>query len=622
MRKRAMTLVELMVVMGLFSLMAGLTVINMRRSPASASSKSVAQIVAAELRQARAEALRQHAPVAICFPSDNGVRPASPGFYWLVGDDKARVQRSVDLSKQYPNACVFWGFWNLDTSQMSNPTALNSNAPPRMANREDGFDPSLWVMPNTKDGAVIFTPSGGVTSNGLVHFDGAYHLVVAGGVAATAGAVPGGVASPLTYYTPSSLGDPYTISLSLQGDVQIVKGLPCSDGSVALDGTGLTTRSTLPAVSSGANSNPQVNPSECSILPAVDPSLLPSGVGALVPVDRFLTLKIQATDPDGDPLRIRWTTTGGAYFSDSGEFRPMEWNQSEQRWEYTVEWRPPSTALPGDPFQLSCEIQDGRGGSATVDSSALAALSVRSSQRGKLVTTYRYGSVVTICNPDGSGLREINMPDTICSISATPDGERLVFSYWGGGPYYGSIAAINLDGTNHRILNGLGDLCEPDVAPSGRVVTMQANGLRLMNGDGSNFTNLTNSLYDEYPRWSPDESKIAFARLATGKVMTINPDGSGPTVLADGEGPQWSPDGSKILYKQSDGVHCMNADGTNPTLAVSCSSSCLSNSCCWSPDGSQIAYLDGNDVWIADADGSNGKKIITLPQVDTLLWTR
>lgn len=620
MKKRAMSLIELLVVMGLFSLMAGLTVMNMRRQPASASSKSVAEIVAAELRQARAEAIRLHAPVAICFPSDNGVRPA-PGFYWLVGDDKPRVTRRVDLTRQFADACIFWGFWNLDPGQLANPAAVNSNAAPRVANREDGFDPALWTMPNNRDAALIFTPSGAVTSNGMVHFDGAYHVVVAGGVTATPGAFPGAVASSLTYYRATQLGDPYTITLNFQGGVQLVKGLPASDGSVALSG-GATVRASLPPLFAGTNGDPAVNAADCSMVPAVDPSLLPAGIGAMVPVDRYLTIHLAATDPDGDPLRIRWSSTNGGRFSSNGEFRPMEWNQKTQRWVSDVEWRPPSTAVPGDQYELSCEIQDGRGGSLSLSSTSMAAFAVKSSKRGKLVSTNRYGSVVTVFNPDGSGLREINLPDTICSISATPDGERLIFSYWGGGTYYGSIAAVNLDGTNHRILKNLGSLCEPDVAPSGRVALMEASGLRTMNGDGSNFFNLTSSPYDEYPRWSPDESKIAFGRLATGKVMLINPDGTGELELDDGEGPQWSPDGGKILYKQGDGVHVMNADGSAKALLVSCSSSSLSNSCCWSPDGTQIAYLDGFDVYVADADGSNAKCILTLPKADTLLWTR
>lgn len=80
-----------------------------------------------------------------------------------------------------------------------------------------------------------------------------------------------------------------------------------------------------------------------------------------------------------------------------------------------------------------------------------------------------------------------------------------------------------------------------------------------MDADGSNQVNLTNEPnVDTSPAWSPDGTKIAFARYVYGvgeNIYVMNADGSNVTQLTFNSAqydvafrdPAWSPDGKKSL---------------------------------------------------------------------------
>ena len=100
-----------------------------------------------------------------------------------------------------------------------------------------------------------------------------------------------------------------------------------------------------------------------------------------------------------------------------------------------------------------------------------------------------------------------------------------------------------------------------------------------MNSDGSNDFRVTNSVDDEdWPKWSPDGSKILFESDPNGdwnhtQIFTINPDGTNRTQLTnsslDSEWGSWSPDGSRILFQLANStqftadLYIMNSDGSD-----------------------------------------------------------
>jgi dipeptidyl aminopeptidase/acylaminoacyl peptidase len=90
---------------------------------------------------------------------------------------------------------------------------------------------------------------------------------------------------------------------------------------------------------------------------------------------------------------------------------------------------------------------------------------------------------------------------------------------------------------------------------------------------------------------------IAFTRGAKDggspkEIWVVNTDGTGLKMLAGGEWysqeyPRWSPDGSKIVYSDGD-VCVMNADGSGKVRLTKGSLSMRTPS--WSPDGTQIVF--------------------------------
>lgn len=81
-----------------------------------------------------------------------------------------------------------------------------------------------------------------------------------------------------------------------------------------------------------------------------------------------------------------------------------------------------------------------------------------------------------------------------------------------------------------------------------------------VNLDGTGLTQLTfdpNLLYNDWPRWSPDGSKIAFVRglgYEINQITIMDSDGSNIRGISnpwyESYKPAWSPDGSKLAYSQ------------------------------------------------------------------------
>lgn len=152
----------------------------------------------------------------------------------------------------------------------------------------------------------------------------------------------------------------------------------------------------------------------------------------------------------------------------------------------------------------------------------------------------------------------------------------------------------------------------------------------MMNANGSTPIRLTNNLgiIDEYPAWSPDGSKIAFARSQGGNydIYVMNTDGSSQIRLTSHSAtdyqPAWSPDGSKIVFSSNrDGnyeIYVMNADGSTQTrLTTSTGIDYLPD---WSPSGDKIAFTsdrDGNnEIYVMNADGSGQVRLTNNTAVD------
>jgi Tol biopolymer transport system component len=151
--------------------------------------------------------------------------------------------------------------------------------------------------------------------------------------------------------------------------------------------------------------------------------------------------------------------------------------------------------------------------------------------------------------------------------------------------------------------------------------------------DGSGRENLTSTsaFIEETPVFSPDGTKIAFAKTTAERrevdLYTMNVDGTGVQQLTDFPGreynPDWSPDGRKLVFtkfRTANGTRLtrlivMRVDGTSRRTLLEGSGV---GSPVWSPNGGKVAFedLDQNDVWdiyTVKSDGT-GKTSVTTTQ--------
>ena len=138
------------------------------------------------------------------------------------------------------------------------------------------------------------------------------------------------------------------------------------------------------------------------------------------------------------------------------------------------------------------------------------------------------------------------------------------------------------------------------------------------------------------PPTSPlGNGKIAFVGLSdpdgagSNDIFAVNPDGSGPQQLTDDPAPDhspaWSPDGTKIAFARegrldpggevSTSIYVMNADGSDVTR-VTTEEGVHDASPSWSPDGSMIAFSsnrDGfSDIWAVSPNGTGLRRLTDL----------
>lgn len=196
---------------------------------------------------------------------------------------------------------------------------------------------------------------------------------------------------------------------------------------------------------------------------------------------------------------------------------------------------------------------------------------------GKSLTSAEIGenhSDVWVIDAAGNKVRQVTRHWSLVSVSDSAWGRRPAWSPSGETIAYGSdlyrtdmsLWLVNANGNNPRraysMVYGSGGLDWPSWSPDSKRVAFasypagpfrppQIFVLTLATGAIVQLTELKDGAFD--PAWSPDGTTIAFAGRASGKtnVMTMKVDGSSPTRLSDGRAdraPAWSPDGNEIAY--------------------------------------------------------------------------
>jgi len=245
---------------------------------------------------------------------------------------------------------------------------------------------------------------------------------------------------------------------------------------------------------------------------------------------------------------------------------------------------------------------------------------------------------IYLIDVDGSNLRKLvdEATYTYSPPDWSPDGTRIAFisSYASGS----NLMVIDIaSGAVHQLTTGTPLLGRIAWNPAGTRLAFSASTdygseeIFLVNADGSDLTNLTNSEFSDWsPRWSPDGSQIVYQTLAadTWEILSRPTAGGEATHLTSntdtlwGTNPIWSPDGTRIVFHNGSGsageIYTLQLD---PYRIHNVSSSSADDSIpSWSPDGSKLLFYsdrDGNeDVFVVLPDGSGLQNLTASPATE------
>jgi hypothetical protein len=221
-----------------------------------------------------------------------------------------------------------------------------------------------------------------------------------------------------------------------------------------------------------------------------------------------------------------------------------------------------------------------------------------------------------------SQLQLTNDPALDDDPAPSPDGKFTAFSSDRDGNF--EIYRMKTNGaTETRLTTTAEDEEDPAFSSDSTKITfVRSTGafdsdIWVMNADGTGQTQVTSEVELEYkPSFSPDGAQIAFER--EGNVWITSLDGNTQSQLTTGGGfePAFMPDG-RIVYRATNEIHVMDADGTNHVNLTN--HPAFDGDPSPSPDGTKIAFTtfrNGDfDIFVMDADGSNQTNL-TLLSID------
>ncbi|MGE0492252.1 MAG: hypothetical protein AB7S38_23775 [Vulcanimicrobiota bacterium] len=563
MRVRGFSLLELLVVAGLFALAVGMTFVSLGRQPDAARTIGLTQEVVEALRAARHQARASQVPVALCFPTNGGTTPLAGGYYLMVGEDTPLAETARRFDGEYQRARVFCGRWKAPDA-----------GPPAVDVKAENFDLTTWLGAAPTDAMIAFLPSGAAVSNLPVQ-DGSYGLLVgedfdfAGNDPSTAVANAGMHVRTIRI---NPLGE---VSLTLQPPPEVAQGAAATVAGA---------NPPAPGVAGAAT------PSISSITPVPDftDGIYPTGVTGGVSVGDYVTFQVRAQDTDGGPLFSSWAGPGN--FSSATEGR-MEFRGGQ--WQADWVWTPPETATTGQQFDLTCTVRDEQGHTVSSNASLSPRMMVSSPTRLMVEDRATAQWAYLQLTEEGHVVKRIPSPyESPAPANFLPGGGAYIHTGSNGYGLDPTLRITQTSGTYRDIGTGWFARASWD---GSRVVYLASAPNAI------SWCDLTGTLKGSYPSslgTYPDiwGDGVVVREVGILYVPTTAPSpqvlDSTPLVGA----PRFSPDGRLIVYPRENDVWVVG----NPALGVALPPTRLTTlgnvalgdaEVVWSPDGTQVAFF-------------------------------
>jgi dipeptidyl aminopeptidase/acylaminoacyl peptidase len=232
---------------------------------------------------------------------------------------------------------------------------------------------------------------------------------------------------------------------------------------------------------------------------------------------------------------------------------------------------------------------------------------------------------VAIVGLDGTPLGSVpNLPQDAGQLDLSPDHERLVFTTTMDGGV-NAIATIDIDGSDMTVIKR-GNVEYPTWSPDGSRIAfawlprhVDNVDVYVMDADGSDVERVTDDPFDDIrPRWTPDGRSLVYVNFdpdegnpdtqwtTSADIWRIGADGDDATRLTTTDGsdtyPDVSPDGRRIVYfhREEDAIELRVMDRDGSGDELLLSSQDDGFLPRWSPDGTRIAFGTFDDVYRPD----------------------